>query len=220
MANPDGRDAKGGAAIPSASYAWRSSDGRWYPAIVNDDGELLVMATIGDIGLPTDDITGALQVIDTFHHEIHEGETFIASHLDINLADNGTLILHLAPGPTFSHLVFSGACGGDATVELMENPTITGGAAVNERNMKRTAAEPGDTVVLEDPTINNPGTMILDALIAGGTGGNAAGGFLGLREQSEFILDPDKTYAVRLTNIAGNTKAASLIVQWYEESDN
>jgi signal peptidase I len=89
-----------------------------------------------------------------------------------------------------------------------------------ERNMKRTSAEPGDVVVVRDPTVNAAGTLLLDSFLPGGTGGNAGGGFLGLRANSEFILDPDKTYMVRLTNRAGTAQPASLLIQWYEESDN
>ncbi len=217
MANPEGRTQKGGAAEPAAIHGVKLSDQRWYPVIVNDDGEILVATTIT---APIDEITGGLLAIDTFHHEIHEGETFIASQVDVALADDGALTFHLTPGPSFSHLVFNGSNGGDATLEFLENPTITGGAAVTERNLKRTSPDVADTVVLANPTINAVGTTVFSCVLPGGTGGNATGGLLGLRLNSEFILDPDKTYAVRLTNIAGNTKAACLDVQWYEEDDN
>lgn len=192
-----------GAAEPSAVHTHQTSDDRWYPLV-----------------LAQDEITGAIITIDSFHHEIHEGEAFIVSALDLNVADDGTVILHITPGPTFSHLIFTGSCGGDATIEFLEDPQITGGAAVSERNMKRTAAEPGDSVVLENPTINVDGNLLFDCLLPGGTGGNAPGGILGLRPNSEWILNPSATYAVRLTNISGNAKPACLILEWYEESDN
>ncbi len=215
MVDPVGQVKKHGATNPVAIHGHRESDDRWYPVLATVDGELCVA-----IIKPVDEITGAVMTIDSFHHEIHEGETFVATQIDTNLANNGELTFHLTPGPTFSHLVFNGTNGGDATIELLEDPTVVGGVAVSERNMKRTSAEPGDTVVLSGVTVNVVGTTVFDCVIPGGTGGNAAGGVLGLRDNSEFILDPDKTYVVRLTNIAGNAKAACLIIQWYEESDN
>jgi hypothetical protein len=110
--------------------------------------------------------------------------------------------------------------GGDASVELLEDPTITGGAAHAEINLKRTSTNVADTVALLNPVINVDGTLLFEAFIPGGTGGNATGGQFGLRDDTEWILDPNKTYAVRLTNISGLPKDGSLLCEWYEESSD
>ena len=167
-----------------------------------------------------DEITGAIMTIGTFHHEIHEGETYIASNANASIANNASISIHLTPGTHFDHLTIAAAAGGDALIELCENPTIAGGVALTPRNMKRTAPDASDTVVLEDVTVNACGTLIVELLLPGGTGGNAGGGNLGMRQNSEFILDPTKTYSIELTNIAGSAKPVSLIAQWYEESDD
>lgn len=173
--------------------------------------------------LSIDEITGALVTIDVVHHEIHEGELFSVSYKAPDaspIADNGTIIFAITTGAKFCHLIGSGACGGDAQLELVEDATFTGGTAMTERNRKRTEGDGGNTAqVTRDPgAIPVAGNVLEDLFLPGGTGGNAVGIEGGNRV--EWILKPNAIYLLRLTNRAGNAQPASLRAEWYEESDN
>jgi hypothetical protein len=177
----------------------------------------------GDAPLPVDEITGALVTIDAVHAEIHEGELFSVSYKAPDaspIADNGTIIFVINTGALFAHFIGSGACGGDAQLELVEDAVVTGGAAMTERNHKRTEGDGGNTVnVVRDPgAIPMPGDVLEDLLLPGGTGGNSIGVDGGQRV--EWILTPNSVYLLRLTNRAGNAQPASLRAEWYEEDNN
>lgn len=168
-----------------------------------------------------DDITGAQNVIDIVHHEIHEGEFFSVSYKtpdDGNLADNGTIVFALTAAVKYVHLQATAACGGDAEVEFYEVSTVTGGTATTPRNHNRNGSDNSDVTVVRDPTVNAAGTLLEHAFLPGGTGGNAIG-TVGNQRQ-EWILRPAITHVVRLTNRAGNAQPGSLAVTWYEESTN
>jgi hypothetical protein len=218
MVLPQGRKGEQGAVDRTGVHGVHLDDQLFYP-VEHLDGGLVVAGNLARV--QQDEITTAIINIDSFHHEIHEGETFITSHYVASIANNADIILHITPGTKFDHLVFSGSCGGDALLELFEDPDVDAdGVAEAEINMKRLGGAVAESVVVSDPTVNVVGTNLFECLLPGGTGGNATGGIMGLRQNSEFPLDPDKTYMTRLTNTSGNAKPGCLIIQWYEESDN
>ena len=179
---------------------------------------MVIASADGTMIAGLDEITSALIGIDVVHHEVHEGEMFTVYLVDINLADDGTLMIRLQSTTKWPHITFTGACGGNATLELIENPTINvAGGALAERNNKRAGGETPTVTAFSDPTIAG-GTVLVNAVIPGGTGGNSSGGFQ--RPDTEWIGERGEDYVVRLTNIAGNAQPASLVVNWYEESDN
>ena len=166
-----------------------------------------------------DDIVGALHVIDVLHHEIHEGTAFSTSFKtadDASLADNGTLIFALTTGAKAIHIISIGVVGGDAEIEILEEPTITDGTATTVYNRNRTSLIVTTVTVVRDPTVNTDGTLIDNQFIPGGTGGMTLGGAFGPR--SEWVFKPSTIYLFRLTNRSGNVQPASLAVGWYEEN--
>ena len=169
--------------------------------------------------LNTDEITGALTVIPTVHHEVHEGDMFTSSFIAQALADDATLELLLRTGATkFVHLTFFASCGGDAEIALLESVTVnSSGVQMNERNNKRTENDNAELVVSHTPTTVG-GIFLLEAILPGGTGGNASGGLL--RQDTEFILKQSADYLLSLTNRSGAAKPAGIVINWYEEGDN
>ena len=189
---------------------------------MGDSTHALVLATF-DIAhaFEFDEIAGALNVIDIVHHEIHEGEFFSVSYKAPDaspIADNATIAFALTAATKYIHLEAVAAMGGDAEVEFYEASTVTGGTATTPRNHKRTASDNSDVTVVRDPTVNVAGTLLENAFMPGGTGGNAIG-IVGNQRQ-EWILRPAITYVVRLTNRAGTAQPGSLAVTWYEEGDD
>lgn len=167
-----------------------------------------------------DKYTEALMTVDYAHHEIHSGNTFRVCTTAVSLADNGKQEFVITVGSTPCHAVYEGNCGGNAMLELYESPTgVSGTNAYTPRALNRVT---GDSVTTVTSVISNPdaiaadGTSLSGRLVAGGTGGNATGGSVGTR--IEHVLKPSTVYLLRLTNVAGAAKAASLCLDWYEHS--
>lgn len=170
---------------------------------------------IGFVASAKDDLSDALITIPVQHYEVHEGDTFTVSLLDTNIANSATIIILLRTTDKYGHLSFFASLGGDATIELIEDPTVSNaGTPATEWNNKRYSTTEPTVSAFTAPTIsggNNP----LEAFLAGGTGGNSSGGLL--RTDVEFDLKPNEDYALRLTNVSGQAKGGCIVVSWYEE---
>jgi hypothetical protein len=177
-------------------------------AATEDEGTLFTL----------DETTGALLGIDVPHHEIHEGESHLASYKTPDaspLADNGTIAFAFVVGAKECHVVAEGACGGDMEGELREGVTYTGGTSLAIFNKKRASSSGATATLVRDPTVTGAGTLLENRFVPGGTGPQAAGGAGGQR--NEWVLAPGRTYLYRITNRAGNNQPASMVVEWYEE---
>jgi hypothetical protein len=196
----------------------RIADGVYAP-VVFAEAELVLVPGDGETpqALLTDDITGALVQIGVVHHEVHEGDTFIVSLASTAIANNANIAILLRTGNSrYGHLSWYVSAGGDAEFEFIESPTVTNaGTAMTEFNAKRYSTGTAQITAFHTPTVAG-GTIIIDAIIGGGTGGTSAGGVL--RSGAEIILSTNTDYLLRLTNIAGNAQPAGLVIEWYEES--
>lgn len=185
------------------------------------DGTHAEVLYIGDgvIGFTSsakDDQIGALITIPAQHYEVHEGETFTVSLLDTNIANSATIIILLRTAAKYAHLTFFASLGGDATIEFIEDPTVSNaGTPMTEWNNKRYSTTEPTVTAFSAPTIS-AGSNPLEGFLPGGTGGNSSGGLL--RPDVEFILKPNEDYALRLTNISGQAKGGCIVISWYEES--
>ncbi|RKY06848.1 MAG: hypothetical protein DRP56_06705 [Planctomycetota bacterium] len=187
----------------------------------SDENELFTTTNPGQIQViePTDDITGAVKMIDIVHSEIHEGEYFTVAFADESVADDGFIRLRFTTGATkYPHFSFVATMGGDARAKLIENVTISaGGTTVTAINNKRTSSETAEVVVRHTATYTG-GTIIDDFIIPGGTNNRAAGGKT--REVEEWLLKQSTEYILEIRNISGVTNPGCLIAGWYEESNH
>jgi hypothetical protein len=212
--NPKGKMAKHGTILPHAVYGVDLDEQRWFPVQYLLGG--LVVA--GDEGvLNQDEVDRSLIGIDLPHHKVHEGVMYEATTINLALADDGTLIMS-TPNPIGAtvHFTLEGACGGDATLELIEGAVPTGGAALVAHNMNRNFADSALAPV-SDPALAGGTVIGGPILLAGGSGPRAGGGSASSRPGIEWITDATESYAVRLTNISGNTQPASIAVNFYLE---
>jgi hypothetical protein len=169
-----------------------------------------------------DPITDAQVVIPVSHHEIHEGETFLTSYAASNVANNNSILVHILTGTgQYDHTTWLASGGGDAELEIIEGPTVDAdGTPLAVIELKRADSKGPVTTAFHTPTIQADGIDLLPfpVLLPGGRGGNAQGGIL--RQDTEFIFKPETSYIFRLTNRAGIAKRLSIVVVWYEESNN
>jgi len=212
-----GRKSEGGNVPRIGIHGLNDDDGLWYPFSVNSSGLLVLEQPVqvsGDEGiLNQDEVDHSLIGIDLTHHKIHEGAMYEVYYYDDDLADDGTIIIS-TPNPIGAevHFSFSGTCGGDATIELIEGATPTGGAAMIARNMNRNY---GDSALA--PLLNPAlaGGIILTEIFLPGGVKNQATGASGTSRGDEWVTIASEIYAVRLTNIAGSAKPAALHVNFY-----
>lgn len=169
----------------------------------------------------SDETTGAPNVIDTVHHEVHEGEMFHASYTNGSVANGASMDLLLALGAKECHTVFEVFAGGQVSVYLYENPTTTAaGTAVPMYNMKRSSANEPTAAVTHTPTVTATGSTALvnGRILPGGTSPQTRVGG-GIRQGVEWILAPTATYLLRITNGSGSTIAVNAGLEWYEEEE-
>lgn len=163
-----------------------------------------------------DDRSGDTVTMDAVHHMIHEGLMYTSVYLSLSITDDSSIVVLVRTGATQSaHARITAGSGGDATLEVFENPTITlDGSAVDVWNRNRYSSNTAATEVYSGPTVSDFGTSIYYGLMVGGTGGQAAGstgsGF------DEWILKANEEYVFRLTNKSGQAHSGFIELNFYE----
>lgn len=169
-----------------------------------------------------DPSTNAMDVttINRAHSNVHLGRLYSQCLYTEALVDEGSIdyLLQIPEGKQL-HSAPLGACGGDALIFLFEGTTFSDAGVIETvANHNRTSSNISTAISSSGPTITDVGTEISCGLIPGGTGGNAVGGQGGgpVREGAEWLLAPNTDYLIRLTNISGITRAASITLVYYE----
>ena len=153
------------------------------------------------------------------HAQIHRAKMHHVSSASVALADNGSIGLVLSVGADKDlHFVFGVAGGGRGRVILYEDVTLTSStlcltACSMNREHKAGAcisASFGHTPVFAVAT----GSVLLNEIIPGTTGGNKAGGHL--RLGAEWIGAESTNYIVAACNLSGGAAAFSVAVECYE----
>lgn len=187
----------------------------------NPTGNHVVIFTDNGVPILVDEITGAIAVIDTVHHEIHEGEMVVVSYKSPNaspIADDATISFLIQTKAKTAHIVIRLSFGGDCEIEIYEDTVFTGGTgtAMTVFNKNTNKATPsGYSTVRRDVTVTNVGTLKYNFFFPGGTGGNAQG--ISESTRDEWLLKPNTNFLIRGTNRAGNVQPGSLAIEWYEE---
>lgn len=162
------------------------------------------------------DETGAVVTVDNAHHEVHAGNMYIVHKITEDLANDGSLDIVLKPTTIHAHAVWFHAAGGNAIFRLYENPALSDdGTVLPVYNVNRESGNISTVAVYHTPTVSGVGTEIVGHIIPGGTGGNASGAML--RSNTEMVLAKGRTYLFRLTNVSGQAKDVSIVIEFYEE---
>lgn len=185
--------------------------------ILQNSREVLLVGSDGN--LLVDEVDNALVTVDFPHHEVHEGNTFLAfwkSPDGSDVADNAAFGLYLQLTSKTAHFTFDVAGGGDTEVALWENATFSAtGTVATPYNLNRMSAKATTVGVRTGPTLVT-GTLIENFLEPGGTGPSQSSGGVG-RRGTEWILRTGTAYYLQGINRAGSAQPASAMAQWYEE---
>lgn len=170
--------------------------------------------------------------INVGHYQIHEGFSY-ERHIDSAnaLVAGLNIAFKTLPGTKLAHILFGWSSSDEILFEILEGATWTqgSGTALPLSNLNRNAGN--STVILEDknqPTFTASNQIIKDVTnIAGGTTFenqytyNASLGASVIAESRqaahEWVLKPDTTYVVRMTETDDNCKM-SITLHWYEKT--
>jgi hypothetical protein len=184
--------------------------------------------------LKWDKMTNTLMTIDYAHHEIHDGDSFVAHFSDTLATDiDDRTIIYFTTGPTKSCHVFAEASSTAAsifTVCELSAIDINEGTdlAVWNRNRASTntpttlpnKTTPGaikatslthDQAAAANITITN--TIWRKYLGVAAAGADTAGE---TRENHEFVLNVSTQYAFIVTSTTADTSTHNIIINWYE----
>lgn len=213
---------------------------------INPDTSRRYIIPVGKTGddtwqpLKIDAITHALETVEYQHHEIHDKNSFTAYYArttDATISHRSGLYiktpLATANGKLI-HMVFSGACSVAADFSINEAPTLTSnagsGAGVIYNRYRSSTKTSGLFDNATSPAVNkfttldetaiaggswNAGTVLRTFPLAVGSGPKAAGGVE--RGTQEYILKPNTSYVIMLTNTGSPANDHLLQMDWYEE---
>lgn len=192
------------------------------PLSMEDDpttgGNVPHIKLVGDGGASVyDDNVGAIITVLSEHHEVHQGEMFVAFFVSGSVSNNNSIDLLFSTTGTAKdvHFVWQVTSGGDSQSYFYENATGSGGTNFVPVNVNRTSSNLAGSVVRTGPTVGHVGTLKSQTYIPGGKGGQTSGGLA--RTNTEWILAPSRVYLIRATNVAGTAQTVGIDVQFYEE---
>lgn len=170
---------------------------------------------------PFDDESGAALMIDSVHHEVHEGKMWHAAYTNGNVANTAVvdLLFHTGVGVD-AHSAWEVFASGAVTVSLYESPVISNtGVVLTAYNMNRAMTTTAASLVYSSPTITSTGTVALvnGRILPGGSSPTTRVGG-GIRSGAEWILKPNTYYLMRVTNTSGAAAVINVVMEWYEET--
>lgn len=133
----------------------------------------------------------------------------------LTLASGGTQTFVGIPDAVPVTFVFMSieADGGPLMVELIEAPTVTApGTKVTAYNRNRLSTEPHRMAIYGDAVVTG-GDVLIERELYGSTSGAVAATSVGALE-GEWVLDPAKTYAIRITNDSSPPLAVDMTVEF------
>ncbi|MCK4258745.1 MAG: hypothetical protein KAX49_07190 [Halanaerobiales bacterium] len=162
--------------------------------------------------LEIDDTSGAMEIVEYEHHEIHEGNHFFICDYDDTLGIGDTIEFVITTPNTlkWAHMLFDFSSILGAELEVYEGSSdVVGGTSTTPTNNNRNSGTTSDLTLLKDPTSITDGTRIAGYL----AGANRTAGFNS--RNREIILKQDTIYLFRFTSDA-NLNAITFCGEWYE----
>lgn len=172
------------------------------------------------------------------HSEIHEGQSFY-TFFDNNMTNTGEMTViafNLPPGVKRMHVFFFASSTALTQVSLYESPSVDvdEGTQKDIQNRDFNSSNPSQLTSIETTPVANKVTLYDETQAAGaniskttekwhediGQSGNPATQSGGQnRGDKELILENGKQYAFIAESLDDNDNHVSLIVSWYEHTD-
>jgi len=171
---------------------------------------------------PLDSATGAVEVIDYAHHEVHSGSHFSFSAYNDNLDTAGEwdFIVTTPDTTKWAHMIGSITGALQTLFEIYEDTTHTTDAAQSVFNNNRNSATSAGVTIHTSNDDASDGTRIFVTSFGVDTGGgaNKVTGGGSTRGDSEFILKQNTKYLFRTTSNSDDNNV-NLILSWYEHTN-
>ena len=183
----------------------------------------------------SDAVTGASVTVDSPHHEIHDGNSYVCHYSQtVSDTDDQSIIAFKTGSLKYLHCSVSASCSTAAVAYIYEAPTITDntGASLTVYNRRRVGTPTATTVIrtntnpdevgamyFTESTMGNVtgGTKIAHIPIIAGAGPKAVGGIA--RDTQEWILKLDTLYAFMLNSSSDADNVMWIEVDWYEREE-
>ena len=164
-----------------------------------------------------DSVTGALNVIDYGHHEVHEGSSFVVSDVQ-NISSTTIQYMITTPDSAkLAHMIFDIEATGELLITITEGADRDGTTALNVFNNRRGSRASFVLVHRAVSGGSGDGATIWQHR-SGSTGvGNKTISGGGSRGLNEWILKADTKYIVTLQTFANIYITFGL--DWYEHQD-
>ncbi|MEE9119167.1 MAG: hypothetical protein V3U02_11340 [Calditrichia bacterium] len=177
-------------------------------------------------------------VIDSEHHEIHEGDRYtVFFENDVtNIGEMTVIAFNVPAGTKRIHMVILASVTSLTQLSLYESPSIDVDEGTQKNPVNRDLNSSNESILtsIETTPVENEVTTLDETQAAGaniskatelwhediGQSGNplaVAGGLS--RGQTEFILENGKQYAVILEALDNNDNHCNIILEWYEHTD-
>jgi len=160
---------------------------------------------------PGDPISNIPVVMEFEHHQVHEGESYLASLEQLSLGTGTVKFSVDVPANKYPHLIMSvDIYNGAALCRKYHTATYTGGSTMTAYNRNRNSANT-PSITIKSGVTSSDGTLF-ESFFAGSGKTTSGGG----RSMSEVILKAGSTYKFEVVGQDAQTKAVINFL-WYED---
>lgn len=165
-------------------------------------------------------VTSALVTTESDHTAIHKGYGYRGAFGVDNLLSGEEMAISLTTPPnTYVHFknIVLNVLGSSATVELLDNVTITEDVGVLLALTNQNRNYPDNTLVeMRYTPVYTGGSVILDdVVLVDSTNQSVGSGQSSMSLYEEIVLKPDTTYILRLRNIDPSIELQSAKVRFF-----
>lgn len=164
----------------------------------------------------SDDLTGAVVIIELEHERVHAGHAFQSSYKSPDgspIADNAAVNILIKTTTIPVHFTFSVSSGGNLEVLFFENTTVSNdGESLPVIGLNRHRSVAPTATTFFNPTITLDGDELFIGFDSRGVNLSTPE----TRPNTEWILARNTNYLVRAINRSGADRDVSVAVQWYQ----
>jgi len=163
------------------------------------------------------DSSGRIITLTNEHFKIHQGDYYSVGYYGTGITAGSSIQLVMNVGSTHqAHTAIKVKHGIDATLQVYEGISYTGGTAVAPQNNNRTFTNSSTMTFVHTPatTTAGAGNLLWQEYFPGGSGPTAPGATETAGEQT--VLKPSTTYMFEVTNIGSVADELQVILAYYE----